>query len=146
MRFLVADDHAVVRKGVCALLGSYKGLCIEAANGQEAVNRCIERPPDLVILDVTMPVLDGFSAAKQIRQAFPKVPILMLSMHEGHEVVRVARLVGAQGFVTKSELSGVLENAVDVLLRGGTFFAAIDKFEGSSQMDSSGTSRSLAAD
>ena len=65
-----------------------------------------------------MPVLDGFAAAKQIREILKRVPILMLSMHAGREVIRISRTVPVQGFITKSEVSGVLLNAVDVLLAG----------------------------
>jgi DNA-binding NarL/FixJ family response regulator len=122
MRFLVADDHPVVRKGVCSMLASYEGVCIEAADGQEAVEKCAEMKPDLIILDITMPRLDGFSAARKIRSLLPETPILMLSMHDGTEITRVARLVGAQGFLNKNEVGRVLVNAVDVLLAGGSYF------------------------
>jgi two-component system nitrate/nitrite response regulator NarL len=98
-------------------------LCGEAANGEEAFLKALEMFPDLIILDVTMPVLDGFRAAKKIREKLPEVPILMLSMHDGPEMVRMSRRVGAQGFINKSEISTVLLQAIDVLLAGGNFFA-----------------------
>jgi len=71
---------------------------------------------------VAIPVRDGFSAAERIKKALPNVPILMLSMHDGFEVVRASKLAQAQGFVTKSEDAEVLLNAVDALLRGESFF------------------------
>ena len=97
-------------------------VCGEAVNGQEAVEKTLHLNPDIIILDISMPVLDGFAAAKQIREILKRVPILMLSMHAGPEVVRISRTVPVQGFITKSEVGGVLLNAVDVLLAGGTFF------------------------
>lgn len=123
MRILLADDHPVVRKGVCSLLESRKDLEVcEATNGEEAIQKSLEVNPELIILDVTMPVLDGFSAARKIKEALPVVPILMLSMHDGPEMARSSRSVGAQGFVTKAAANEVLLKAVDVLLTGGTFF------------------------
>ncbi|HEY1471585.1 MAG TPA: response regulator transcription factor [Candidatus Acidoferrum sp.] len=124
MRILIADDHEVVRKGVCNILESRLDVeaPIEARDGKEAVEKARELNPDLVILDVAMPVLDGFSAAERIKKALPSVPILMFSMHDGPEVVQASKLVQAQGFVTKSEDASVLLNAVDALLRGENFF------------------------
>jgi DNA-binding NarL/FixJ family response regulator len=124
LRILIADDHEVVRKGVCSLLESRADLkvCGEATNGQEAVDLARQLDPDLVVLDVTMPVLDGFSAARKIKQLLPAIPILMLSMHAGLEMVRAAKAAGAQGFVTKTDVAGTLLKAVDVVLQGETFF------------------------
>jgi DNA-binding NarL/FixJ family response regulator len=124
LRILIADDHETVRKGVCAILGARKDveICGEASNGQEAVQKAFQLNPDLIILDVTMPVLGGFDAARQIKKLLPKVPILILSMHHGSSVVREAQLAGAQGYVTKSEAAHVLMKAVDAVLQGQTFF------------------------
>jgi DNA-binding NarL/FixJ family response regulator len=114
MRVLVVDDHETVRRGVCSILETRKDveICGEASNGQEAVEKTSELKPDLIVLDVTMPVLDGFS----------EVPILILSMHEGKSIVRAAQQAGVQGFVTKSEAGSVLLKAVDAVLQGRTFF------------------------
>lgn len=124
MRIVIADDHEVVRKRVCAILASRNDfeVCGEASNGEEAVQKSLTLNPDIIILDVSMPVLDGFNAAKKIRKVLPKTPILVLSMHAVPEMARISRTVGVQGFVTKAEVSGVLLKAVDVLLAGGTFF------------------------
>jgi DNA-binding NarL/FixJ family response regulator len=97
-------------------------ICGEASNGQEAVQKALQLNPDLVILDVTMPVLDGFAAARQVKEVLPNVPILMLSMHDANDAVREAQLAGVQGFVTKSEAANVLLRAVDALFDGHTFF------------------------
>ena len=124
MRVLIADDHAVVRQGLCAILESRGDweVCGEATNGEEAVQKTLKLNPDLIVLDITMPVLDGFSAARKIRATLPDVPILMLSMHDGPNVIEASQAAGAQGFVTKTEVAGVLLEAVDRLLRGEIFF------------------------
>jgi DNA-binding NarL/FixJ family response regulator len=124
LRILIADDHEIVRKGICSILESRKNIdiCGEASNGQDAVEKASQLNPDLIILDVTMPNLDGFAAARQIRTFLPEVPILILSMHAGPSVVREAQQAGAQGFVSKSEAGHVLLKAVDAVLQGQTFF------------------------
>ena len=93
-----------------------------ASNGQDAVEKASQLNPDLIILDVTMPNLDGFAAARQIRTFLPEVPILILSMHEGHTVVSEAQQAGAQGFVSKRDAANMLLKAVDAILQGQTFF------------------------
>jgi DNA-binding NarL/FixJ family response regulator len=124
LRILIADDHEIVRRGLCLILESRKNIdiCGEASNGQDAVEKASELNPDLIILDVTMPNLDGFAAARQIRTFLPEVPILILSMHAGQSVVTEAQHAGAQGFVSKSEAGHVLLKAVDAILQGQTFF------------------------
>jgi DNA-binding NarL/FixJ family response regulator len=124
LRILIADDHETVRKGVCAILMAHENIkiCGEAANGEEAVQMAFELKPDLIVLDLSMPVLDGFSAAKQIRKALPSVPILILSMQNGQRVAREAQLAGAQGFISKSEAGQVLLEAIRALMNGQTFF------------------------
>src|SRR5579863_1400828 len=105
MRILVADDHEIVRRGVCSLLATRKNIevCGEASNGREAVRRAFSLNPDLIVIDATMPVLDGFSATKQIKQGLPKTPVIILSMHDGAVMNRAARDAGAEEFVTKSD-------------------------------------------
>jgi two-component system nitrate/nitrite response regulator NarL len=124
LRILIADDHETVRKGVCAILTAHENIqvCGEAANGEEAVQMAFELKPDLIVLDLSMPVLDGFSAAKQIRKVLPSVPILILSMQNGQRVAREAQLAGAQGFISKSEAGQVLLEAISALMNGQTFF------------------------
>jgi two-component system response regulator NreC len=126
-RIIVADDHELVRKGVCAVLGSHKNMEVsdEAANGQEAVLKALRLRPDLIIMDVTMPVLDGLSATKQIKESLPQIPVIILSMHDGPEMTRAAQEAGAQGFVTKKDVAGVLLDAVDAVLHGETFFSSV---------------------
>jgi two-component system, NarL family, response regulator NreC len=125
LRILIADDHETVRKGVCAILTANENIqiCGEAANGEEAVQKALELKPDLIVMDLSMPVLDGFSAAKQIRKTLPSVPILILSMQNGQRVSREAQLAGAQGFISKSEAGQVLLEAVSALMNGQSFFS-----------------------
>ena len=125
MRILIADDHEAVRKGVCAILSSRKDveICGEAENGKEAIEKARTLKPDLVILDITMPVLSGFEAAREIRKTLPQVPILILSMHESNQLIEEAKKIGVQGYVTKTQVGATLLQAVDALLRKDTFFS-----------------------
>ncbi|MDP9339723.1 MAG: response regulator transcription factor [Acidobacteriota bacterium] len=124
MRILIADDHEAVRKGVCAILSSRIGveICGEAENGKEAIEKAQALTPDLIILDITMPVLSGFEAAREIRKIFPHLPILILSMHESNQLIEEAKKIGVQGYVTKTQVGSTLLQAVDALLRKETFF------------------------
>ena len=124
MQILIADDHEIIRRGVRSILESRKDIriCGEAANGREAVNKASELHPDLIILDQAMPELSGLGAASEILQILPKVPILMLSMHDGKMLVDALRLLGVQGFVPKAECAEKLLEAVDAIGRGETFF------------------------
>jgi DNA-binding NarL/FixJ family response regulator len=116
-------DHPGVRKAVCAVLESRKKCekCVEAADGNEAVLKSLEMNPRLVILDIKMPVLDGYSAAKKIKEAQPNIPILMFSTDTSPDIPQLSHSVGAQGFVSKHRPGEILL-AVDALLAGGTYF------------------------
>ncbi len=124
MRILVADDHEAVRKGVCAILSAGEDLeiCGEAENGKQAIEKAHDLRPDLIILDITMPVLSGFEAARELRKTMPQVPILILSMHESNQLIEEAKKLGVQGYVTKTQVGGTLLQAVAALLRKDTFF------------------------
>jgi len=124
MRCLLVDDHESVRIGVTAILSSRPSIeiCGEAANGKEAIEKAKELKPDLIILDVTMPVLDGINSAKEIRTFLPDVPILFFSMHDGVYLVHEAKMAGVQGFVSKTEARTMLLDAVDALAKKQTYF------------------------
>ena len=124
VRILVVDDHETVRKGIMMILSASidTGEYGEAADGLEAVEKAHELAPDLIILDITMPKLGGFEAARQIRKLYPQMPILFLSMHEGKHIVESAKSIPVQGFVMKNQVGQTLLNAVHALLGGQTFF------------------------
>ena len=124
MKILIADDHEIVRKGVCAILTTYlqPEHCEEASNGQEAITKALALQPDLILLDINMPIMGGFTAAKELKKLLPHVPILFLTMHGGDSFVSEARRAGVQGFVTKDHVGEVLVDAVKALLNGETFF------------------------
>jgi DNA-binding NarL/FixJ family response regulator len=128
VRILVADDHEAVRKGVCAILASRLDVevCGEASNGQEAIAKAHVLKPNLIILDITMPVLNGLDAARIIRLTLPDLPILLFTMHEGKHIIEDAQKIGIEGFVCKSEASATLLAAVDSLLRNESFFPRTD--------------------
>jgi DNA-binding NarL/FixJ family response regulator len=123
LKILIVDDHEALRAGVRTVLEAHGfEVCGEADNGQEALARALQLRPDLVILDITMPVLDGFSAAREIHKRLPGVGILLLSMHESASMVNVAKSSGARGYVAKSEGIARLLKAVDAIAHNRTFF------------------------
>jgi DNA-binding NarL/FixJ family response regulator len=124
-RILIADDHEMMRRGVRSVLESRPDVDVcEAENGAEAVQKTKEMNPDLVILDVSMPVLDGFSAARQIKEASPLTRILIFSLHRTEAFVKVAQKIGASGYITKSEDAQSLLKAVEAALHNQTYFPA----------------------
>jgi DNA-binding NarL/FixJ family response regulator len=117
VRIIIADDHESVRKGVCAIPDARQDIEIwaEASNG-EAIDNAYELKPDLIILDITTPVLGGFEATQILRRTLPEMPILMLSMHTSKQVIEQAKKIGVRGFVIKTEAAETLLAAVDALL------------------------------
>jgi DNA-binding NarL/FixJ family response regulator len=126
VRILVADDHEVVRGGLRTLLESQPGweVCGEAGTGREALQKAKQLKPDVIVLDITMPDLNGLQATRQILRAVPKAEVLILSMHESEQVVREVLDAGARGYVMKSDAARDLVAAVDVLGRHKPFFSA----------------------
>lgn len=124
MRILVADDQEAVRKRVCAALTAHEGfeVCGEASNGKEAVEKAKELNPDLILLDITMSVLNGLDAARQIRAFAPETPIVILSVHKSRQLMEEARKIGVQGYVTKGEAVQKLIQAVEAVRQNETFF------------------------
>jgi DNA-binding NarL/FixJ family response regulator len=124
LKILVADDHEVVRHGVRALLESHPGwqVCAEAYDGRDAVEKAGKNLPDIVILDIGMPGLNGFEATRQIRKASPRSEVLILTMHESEQIVREVIASGARGYVLKSDAGRDLITAVEALSRHNTFF------------------------
>jgi DNA-binding NarL/FixJ family response regulator len=125
MRILIADDHEVVRQGLRALVERDSGMtvCGEAVNGRVAVEMAVRLLPDLVILDVSMPEINGVEAARQIRRKCPRVAILMLTMHESDALLEDALALGVRGFVLKSDAAVELIAAIQAVT-GEKFFVS----------------------
>ena len=115
MRILIADDHAVVRAGLRALLESRSGweVCAEAADGREAVDQATKLKPDVAVLDIGMPLLNGVEATLRIRSASPGTEVLILTMHESDDLVRQVIRAGARGYILKDDADRVLLAAID---------------------------------
>jgi len=124
LRILIADDHEVARRGIRALLESHPGweVCGEAKDGRETVELASNVKPDLILLDIGMPNLNGLEAARQILAASPDVAILILTMHDSDQVVREVLKAGARGFLLKSDAGRDLVAAVEALQLQRTFF------------------------
>jgi DNA-binding NarL/FixJ family response regulator len=127
IRILLADDHNVVRKGLRGTLEEYDGwmVCGEASNGREAVRLALELKPDIVVLDLTMPELNGIEATRQIKKSLPQAEILIFTMHETEEMILSAFEAGARGFVLKSDDELELVEAIKVVSRHKTFFTPV---------------------
>jgi DNA-binding NarL/FixJ family response regulator len=123
LRILIADDHGLVRHGARAVLNSQRGWRVvgEAANGPEAVQKAIQLKPDVAVVDIGMPELDGIQVARQIRQALPDTQVLVLTMHESDQMVRRALDAGARGYLLKSDLTECLARAVRAVSEGKRF-------------------------
>jgi DNA-binding NarL/FixJ family response regulator len=125
-RILVADDHEVVRKGLISLLQSQPDwqVCGEAADGREAVEKAQQLKPDVVILDIGMPSLNGLEATRQILKINPQARVLILTLHDSDQVVREVLNAGARGFLLKSDAARDLVAAVEALRRDKTYFTS----------------------
>src|ERR1700704_2300045 len=123
MRILIADDHQLLRRGIIRILETCADVeeCIEATNGKEAVEKALKLKPDLILLDIRLPIVSGFDAARNIKQHEPDIPILFFSMDNASETVEEARLLG-DGFVSKNKIVEMLPNAVNALRHKQTFF------------------------
>lgn len=119
VRILIADDHQVVRTGLRALLESKTGwqVCAEAANGREAVEKAEKLKPDVAVLDIGMPLLNGVEATRQIRKLSPQTEILILTMHDSEQLVQEVLGAGAHGYILKDDADRNLVAAVDALRR-----------------------------
>jgi DNA-binding NarL/FixJ family response regulator len=126
VRILIADDHELMRRGLAATLAEVPGWTVvaEAENGRQAVDLAQSTFPDIVILDMTMPELNGLEATRQILAARPGQHVLILTAHESEQLVREVLNAGAQGYVLKSDAGRALVSAVEALLDGRPFFTS----------------------
>ena len=146
IRILIADDHEVVRRGVRSLLESRKewDICGEAVDGRDAVNKAKELKPDVVVLDISMPHLNGFEAARLIRAEVPQSKILILSQHNASEMLQPALDAGARGYVSKSEVSRDLLPAIEAIIHNRSPF--ISQTESNGARTSASAQSALSAD
>lgn len=126
LKILLADDHEMVRRGLRSVLEGHSGweVCGEASTGREAVELARLLQPDIVILDITMPELNGLDAAPRIREVSPKSEILILTMHSSERFVREVLAAGARGYVVKSDAGRVLVEAVETLRQHRPYFSS----------------------
>ena len=124
VRILVADDHEVMRMGIRNLIESVPNWTVsaEASTGREAVDLAVHTPPDIIIMDITMPEMNGFEAAAKISEICPQVPVIMFSLHLSEDVMGRFKTGAIRGAVAKSEAARDLLDAVRSVLAGGTFF------------------------
>jgi two-component system response regulator NreC len=120
---LVVDDHAILREGLRALLGYFDDVEVvgEAQDGAESLERVKELHPDIVLMDIAMPGMNGLEATRLIRELYPQVRVLILTQHEDPQYVLPLLQAGASGFVTKRALGNDLITALRVVAKGETF-------------------------
>jgi len=122
---LIVDDHEIVRQAIRTILANLRPewiICRESKNGHEAIEAAKELNPDLIILDISMPVMSGLEAARRISKMKSGCRILIFTIYESVGLMEQVRTVGAHGFVVKSQRARDLVQALDTLLAGGTFF------------------------
>jgi len=125
IRVLVTDDHAIVRDGICALLaltGDIEAVGV-AANGREALEMVRELAPDVVLMDIAMPIMDGVEATRRIRKEFPKVKVLALTQYDDKAYVFPVIEAGASGFISKTAVSSELAAGIRSVYRGDSFLS-----------------------
>ncbi len=124
LRIVVADDHALMRRGICDLLESEPGweVVAQATNGREAVDAVAKVRPDVLVIDLAMPELNGLTAARDVLRAFPKIEIVLLTMHNTEQTIREVLKCGARGYVLKTDAEQDLIAAVKAVFQGKPFF------------------------
>ncbi len=126
LRILVVDDHEVVRRGLKAILEGHPGWAVvgEASSGREAVEKAAALKPQVIILDMSMPGLNGLEATRGILKAHPEAQVLVLTQHDSEQLVRAFLQAGAQGYLVKSDAARELLPAVESLQQGRPFFTS----------------------
>jgi DNA-binding NarL/FixJ family response regulator len=125
LRILIADDHEIVRKGVRDVVESHPGweVCGEAADGQEAFELALKEKPDVAVLDVSLPKLNGIALARRLRKDCPNTRVLLFTMHDDDETVSSGLAAGARGYVLKSDSGSNLEAAISALQANRLYFS-----------------------
>jgi len=125
IRVLVTDDHAIVRDGICALLaltGDIEAVGV-AANGREALEMVRELAPDVVLMDIAMPIMDGVEATRRIRKEFSRVKVVALTQYDDKAYVFPVIEAGASGFISKTAVSSELAAGIRSVYRGDSFLS-----------------------
>lgn len=126
LRIILADDHSLVRRGIRSLLGSHSGwqVCGEAADGRETLEKVNELKPDILILDLNMPELNGLEVTRRVHKMCPGVEVLVLTVHNSEQVMRQVLEAGARGYMLKSDAGHELLSAVDTVRRHRLFLSS----------------------
>src|SRR5678816_4411369 len=127
LRILIADDHDVLRKGVRDVIAAHPGweVCAEASDGHEALDLALSESPDVAVLDVSLPTLNGVAITRRLRQERPNVKVLLFTMHDDDETVRTGLAAGARGYVLKTDSERHLEAAISALGANRPYFSSI---------------------
>lgn len=126
-RILIADDHEIVRSGLRAIVETRSNWIVsgEATNGEQAVTLALETRPDIVIVDYSMPIINGLEVSRRLRALHVQTEVLILTMHESEELLTEAILAGIRGFLFKSDARNHLISAVEALLDGRPYFTSV---------------------
>ena len=137
-RILIADDHIVIRRMLRALLETREGweVCGEAANGREAVTKAQELKPDLMVMDLAMPIMDGIQASQELSKAMPTVPIVMHTLHYSVELEVQAKKAGIRQVVAKMDSGERLLNAIEALVNPSAWDKSVEARMGSASSTS----------
>ena len=129
IRVLVVDDHAMVRDGIRAVLALQRDMQVvgDAVNGREALEKTVELSPDVVLMDIVMPVMNGLDATKEICRGCPQVKVLMLTQYDDEENILASSQVGAMGFIPKTAVSSQLLTGIRSVSQGKQFVHAAVK-------------------
>src|SRR4051794_27104768 len=126
LRILIADDHEIVRKGVRDVIESHPGweVCAEASDGQQALELALLHKPDIVVLDVSLPILNGLALTRRLSKECPRTRVLLFTMHDDDDTVNSGLAAGARGYVLKSDSEANLEAAISALNANRLYFSS----------------------
>ena len=126
LRILIADDHEIVRKGVRDVIESHPGweVCAEASDGQQTLELALQHKPDIAILDVSLPILNGLALTRRLQKECAKTRVLLFTMHDDDETVNGGLAAGARGYVLKSDSESNLEAAISALKANRLYFSS----------------------